>query len=222
MRHTRAHSSTMKRSTSFVLLGAIALVTVIGLWHQLARIGSVHEQKVEILDPARIELIRTPGGFLQVGAIAKIEEFGWQTAWECPFVDCTQLPRTISKVRVKAQYVYRIPLAAEWRLEPEGDHYKLTVPPVQLQRPVAFDTGSMEIVTTEQSVFSPAAAPNRENAVRHLGPELAQRGGSAAYPDAQQRNAEQTVREFARKWMLEQGRKTERSIRVVFNGPNPL
>jgi hypothetical protein len=212
----------MKRSTSIVLLGAIALLTVIGLGYQLARIGSVHEQKVEILDPARIELIRTPGGFLQVGAIAKVEEFGWQTAWECPLMDCTQLPKTISKVRVKAQYVYRIPLAAEWRLEPEGDHYKLTVPPVQLQRPVAFDTGSMEIVTTEQSIFSPAAAPNRENAVRHLGPELAQRGASAAYLDAQQRNAEQTVREFARKWMLEQGKKTERPIQVVFNGPNPL
>jgi hypothetical protein len=212
----------MKRSTSFALLGAIAVLTVVGVWHQLAKIGAVREQKVESLDPARIELIRTPGGFLQVGAIAKSEEFGWQTAWECPIVDCTQLPRTISKVRVKAQYVYRIPLAAEWRLEPEGDHYKLTVPPVQLQRPVAFDTGSMEIVTTEQSVFSPAAAPNRENAVRHLGPELAQRGASPAYLDAQQRNAEQTVREFARKWMLEQGKKTERPIQVVFKGPNPL
>ena len=218
----RARSSTMKRSSSFLVLGAIAVAAVIGLGYQLAKIGSVHEQKLETLDPARIELIRTPGGFLQVGAMAKVEEFGWQTAWECPFVDCSQLPKTISKVRVKAQYVYRIPLAAQWRLEPEGNHYTLTVPPVQLQRPVAFDTGSMEIATTEQSVFSPAAAPNRENALRHLGPELAQRGASAAYLDAQQRNAEETVREFARKWMLEQGRKTGRPIKVVFNGPNPL
>jgi hypothetical protein len=211
----------MKRSTSLVL-GAIGLLAVFVLWQQLGKLGSLSEQKVQTLDPARIELIRTPGGFLQVGAIARVEEFGWQTAWECPFVDCPQLPKTISKVRVKAQYVYRIPLAAQWRLEPEGDHYKLTVPPVQLQRPVAFDTRSMEIVTTEQSVFSPAAAPNRENALRHLGPELAQRGASPAYLDAQQRNAEQTVREFARKWMLEQGRKTERPIEVVFTGPNPL
>jgi hypothetical protein len=211
----------MKRSTSIVL-GAVALVALIAAWLQFGKLGALREQTLETLDPARIELIRTPGGFLQVGAMAKVEEFGWQTAWECPFVDCSQLPRTISKVRVKAQYVYRIPLAAEWRLQPEGDHYKPTVPPVQLQRPVAFDTGSMEIVTTEQSVFSPAAAPNRENAVRHLGPELAQRGASSAYLDAQQRNAEQTVREFARKWMLEQGRKSERPIKVVFNGPNPL
>jgi hypothetical protein len=39
--------------------------------------------------------------------------------------------------------------------------------------------------------------------------------------NAQQRNAEQTVREFARKWMLERGRKIERPIKVVFSGPDP-
>jgi hypothetical protein len=211
----------MKRVASVVLVG-IAVAAALVAWQQLGKIGSTHERQVEILDPARVQLIRTPGGFLQVGAMAKIEEFGWQTSWECPFVDCTLLPKTVSRIRVKAQYEYRIPLAAEWRLEPEGDHYKLTVPPVQLQRPVAFDTTSMEIVTTEQSVLSPGSAPNRDKALRHLGPELAQRGASPAYIDAQQRNAEQTVREFARKWMLEQGKKTERPITVVFSGPNPL
>src|SRR4030095_13527550 len=123
-------------------------------------------------------------------------------------------------IRVKAHYVYRIPLAAQWRLELEGDHYKLTVPPVQLQRPVAFDTASMDLTTTEKSVFSPAAAPNRENLVRHLGPELAQRGASPAYIDAQQSHAAQTVREFAQKWMLEQGKRIDRPIKVVFSGLN--
>jgi hypothetical protein len=168
-----------------------------------------------------VELIRTPGGFLQLTAMGKVEEFGWRTAWACPLVDCTRLPKTVSKVRVRAHYVYGIPLAAEWRLEPEGDHYRLTVPPLQLQRPVAFDTTSMEVVTTESSLLSPAAPPNRENAVRHLGPELAQRGASPAYVDAQQKHAEQTVREFAAKWMLEQGKKIERPIKVVFSGPAP-
>lgn len=47
-------------------------------------------------------------------------------------------------------------------------------------------------------------------------------GDGAVRMDAQQKNAEQTVREFMRKWMLEQGKKSERPIRVVFNGPNPL
>jgi hypothetical protein len=210
----------MKHITTLAL-ATLAAAAVLGAWHQLGKFGT-RQQAVEILDPARIELIRTPGGFLQVGEMRKLEEFGWQTTWECPLADCGKLPKTISRIRVKAQYVYRIPLAAEWRLEPEGDHYKLTVPPLQLQRPVAFDTRSMEIATTEQSLFSPGAAPNRENAVRHLGPELAQRGASLTYIDAQQKSAEQTVREFARKWMLEQGKKNERPIRVLFDGPSPL
>jgi hypothetical protein len=210
----------MKAVTSLTV-AALAVAAALGAWHQLGRFGTA-EKVIAFLDPATVELIRTPGGLLQVAEMRKVEEFGWQTTWECPFVDCSQLPKTISRIRVKAQYVYRIPLAAQWRLEPEGDHYRLTVPPLQLQRPVAFDTTSMEIITSEQGLFSPDAAPNRENAVRHLGPELAQRGASLAYMDAQQKTAEQTVREFARKWMLEQGKKSERPIRVVFNGPSPL
>ena len=210
----------MKR-IPFIAAAGILAVAVLGGWQQLAKVGTTSERRVETLDPARIELIRTPGGVLQVSEMAKAEEFGWQTAWECPFVDCGGLPRTVSKIRVNAHYVYRIPLAAEWRLEPDGDHYRLTVPPLQLQAPVGFDTRRMEIVTTERSVFSPAVEPNREKALRHLGPELAQRGASPAYLEAQQRNAEETVREFARKWMLEQGRTPTRPIRVVFSGPNP-
>ncbi|MBE7368970.1 hypothetical protein [Ramlibacter pallidus] len=210
----------MKHRTSLTL-AAVAVAAALGAGY-LGGGFTTRGEAVATLDPARVEFIRTPGGFLQVAEMRKVEEFAWQTAWACPFVDCSGLPKTISRVRVKAQFVFRIPLAERWKLEPEGDRYKLTVPPLQLQAPVAFDTGSMEIVTTEQSVFSPGAAPNRENAVRHLGPELAQRGASPAYLDAQRQNAERTVVEFARKWMLEQGRKDARPIRVVFDGPNPL
>lgn len=202
-------------------LGAAALVLVVAAIGWQLSGGSGPEERVAVLDPAHVELIRTPGGLLEVSAMEKVEEFGWRTAWDCPLVDCSMLPKTVSKVRVKAHYVYQIPLAAQWRLEPQGDHYRLTVPPLQLRRPVAFDTASMQ-VETQAGVFSPAAAPNRENAIRHIGPELASRGGTPAYLQAQQRFAEKTVREFAEKWMLEQGRKPRLPIRVVFTGPNPL
>lgn len=202
-------------------LGAAALVLVVAAigWQLSGRSGP--GERVAVLDPAHVELIRTPGGLLEVSAMEKVEEFGWRTSWDCPLVDCSMLPKTVSKVRVKAHYVYQIPLAAQWRLEPQGDHYRLTVPPLQLRRPVAFDTASMQL-ETQAGVFSPAAAPNRENAIRHIGPELASRGGTPAYLQAQQRFAEKTVREFAEKWMLEQGRKPRLPIRVVFDGPNPL
>lgn len=211
----------MKRIPSLAVAALVA-AAALGAWYQLARFGGSVEQKVEILDPAKVQVIRTPGGLLQVSELARTEEFGWQTAWDCPVLDCSTLPKTVSKIRVKAHYVYRVPLAADWRLEPEGDHYRLSLPPVQLQAPVAFETASMEILTTEQSMFSPAVAPNRENALRRLGPELATRGATPAYLDAQQRSAEQTVREFARKWMVEQGKRVERPIRVVFATANPL
>jgi hypothetical protein len=208
---------------AFVLGGALA-AAVIGGWLRLSStLDRTAGQQVHLLDPAKIELIRTPGGHLQVSEMAKAEEFGWQTSWECPLLDCSRLPRTVSRVRVQARYVYRIPLAAEWRLEPRGDHYRLTVPPLQLQAPVGFDTSTMEIVTTERSVLSPAAPANREKALRHLGPELARRGASPAYLAAQQKNAEQTVREFAQKWMREQGGgPLARPIRVEWDGPSPM
>jgi hypothetical protein len=201
-------------ATAAVLLGVAAVA-----WHQFGKRPA--GERVEMLDPARVEMIRTPGGLLEVSAMEKVEEIGWRTSWACPLVDCSGLPQTVSKIRVKAQYAYQIPLAAEWRLQLEGDRYKLTVPPLQLRRPVAFDTLGMQI-ETQAGVFSPAAAPNRENAIRHIGPELAQRGATAAYTDAQQATAEKTVREFAQKWMMEQGKKPARPITVVFTGPNPL
>lgn len=198
---------------------AVILVVAAVAWQRFGRPGT--QERVELLDPAKVEMIRTPGGLLEVSAMEKTEEFGWRTSWDCPLVDCSALPKTISKVRVKAHYVYQIPLAAEWRMELEGDHYKLRVPALQLRRPVAFDTSTLQI-ETQQGVFSPAAAPNRENAIRHIGPELAQRGAGGAYLDAQRQTAEKTVREFAQKWMTEQGRKPARPITVVFTAPNPL
>ncbi|MEJ5989426.1 hypothetical protein WG902_05470 [Ramlibacter sp. PS3R-8] len=198
---------------------AVIVVAAVATWQRFGT--SPREERVELLDPTKVEMIRTPGGLLEVSAMEKVEEFGWRTSWDCPLVDCSGLPKTVSKVRVKAHYGYQIPLAAEWRLEPQGDHYRLTVPALQLRQPVAFDTATLAI-ETDNGVFSPAAAPHRENAIRHIGAELAQRGTSAAYLDAQQRTAEKTVREFAQKWMMEQGRKPTRPITVLFTGPNPL
>ena len=85
---------------------------------------------------------------LQVSEMRKVEEFAWQTSWDCPVVDCSNLPRTVSRIRVTAHYVYRIPLASEWRLEPDGDGYRLVVPQVQVQAPVAIEAGSPAILLT--------------------------------------------------------------------------
>ncbi|WP_157265576.1 hypothetical protein [Azohydromonas aeria] len=209
------------KAARVLLIPALLAIGGVILWQQVGKTRSSN-QASETLDPARVILIRTPGGQLQVSEMRKAEEVTWRTSWECPIADCSRLPRTESRVKVTAHYVYRIPLAAEWKLQLDGDHYKLTLPAPQLQTPVAFDTATMEILTTEKSLFSPAAAPNREKAVRHLGPELAQRGRSTAYLDMQKRSAEQTVQEFASQWMLEQGSQPQRPIRVEFRESSPL
>lgn len=181
----------------------------------------IHEGAQPALDPAQVIFLRTPGGFLEVGGMEKIEEFGWSSRYTCPLIDCTKvLPPTISRIRVRAHYVYRLPLAATWRLQREGDRYLLSVPAVQLQEPVGFHTNDMQVETTSKGWLSPPAAPNREAVVRHLGPELARRGATRAYVEAQQPQAEKTVREFARKWMAEQGQPLRLPIEVKFAAPD--
>ena len=207
----------VKKAIHWFLLAAVLAAAVAAWWTRGPR-----QEALAILDPARIVLLRTPGGFLEVGALEKVEEFGWSSRYTCPLVDCPDLlGPTISRIRVRAHFVYRVPLAAEWQLVRKGDHYLLTVPEPQLQVPVAFHTGDMQIQTTESSWLSPPAAPNREAVIRHLGPELARRGADPAYLQAQGANAEKTVQEFARKWMLEQGRRAALPIRVRFQSPDP-
>ncbi|MBC5765113.1 hypothetical protein [Ramlibacter albus] len=190
------------------LLGAITLVA-----YKAAKPG---QQRVELLDPAKVIILRTPGGMLEVATLKKVEEFGWQARYECPLIDCSSiLQPTISRVRVPVHYVYRVPLAETWELQLNGDHYELTVPALQPASPVAFDTGKLE-VESQRGWLSPTQASNERSLMRQLGPELDRRAGQDAYLRAVQPHAAQTVQEFARKWMKEQGRAEKLPVRVQF------
>ena len=198
------------------ILWALALICgAIVLWFA-ARWAWQRDTSMTMLDPAQIILIRTPGGMLEVGKLIRTEEFGWSSRYNCPIIDCPDLFKpTISRVRVRAHYVYRIPLAAQWKLEPRGTHYALAVPEMEPQRPVSFETSTMEIATERQGWFSPPSAPNREAVVRHMGPELDRRSAQPQYLQATREQAAQTVQEFARKWMREQGLGKDLPIRVT-------
>ena len=67
----------------------VLLVTAIAIAAGVA--SSLHqrrEQRIELLDPARVVLLRTPGGYLEVGSLEKVEEFGWSSSWNCgPLAD---------------------------------------------------------------------------------------------------------------------------------------
>jgi len=210
------------RPTSRQTVGVLAAV-VVGI--AVAVSGSWQgrkEQAVQVLDPARIVLLRTPGGFLEVGSLEKAEEFGWSSSWDCgPVADCGKLfGTTVSRLRVRARYTYRIPLADEWRLVRDGAQWRLQVPEVQLATPVPFHTNDIEI-STNAGWLSPPVGPNRELLLRNIGPELARRGVDPAYLQAQRPLAQKTVAEFARRWMLEQRKGSDLPIQVTFSGPPP-
>lgn len=213
--------STSSKSSASLVAGALALALgAAALGAGLAILYLGKNAKNTPVEPPKPIVLRTPGGHLQVSGLRNIEEFGWQTSWTCPVIDCSRLPKTTSRVRFTAVYTYRIALAPEWRLEPTTGGYTLTVPPIELQTPVGIDTSDLKM-STQDSVFSPAAAPNRELLLQKLGSELAARGSSSLYLRAQSKAAEATVREFANKWMQADGRKLDRPLTVVIKEPNP-
>lgn len=207
----------LRQAAAVLVVVAIAIAAAVSSrWH--AR----KEQAQQVLDPARVVLLRTPGGFLEVGSLEKAEEFGWSSSWDCgPVADCGKLfGPTVSRIRVRARYTYRIPLADEWRLQREGAQWRLQVPQVQLATPVPFHTQDVEI-STSSGWLSPPVDPNRELLLKNIGPELARRGTDPAYLRAQRPLAEKTVAEFARQWMLEQRKGGDLPVRVTFDGPPP-
>jgi hypothetical protein len=209
----RFPSTRRKVGLSLLALGATAVAIGVAVSSGKLR----KEERAEVLAPDRVVLLRTPGGFLEVGSLEKVEEFGWSSSWNCaPLADCGKLfGPTVSRIRVRARYTYRIPLADEWRLVRDGQQLRLAVPQVQLGTPVPFHTDDVEIQSTT-GWLSPPVGPNRELLLKNIGPELARRGDSQPYLQAQKPMAEKTVAEFARTWMLEQGKGSDARIAVTF------
>ena len=207
----------MKPRALIALLAAIAAAAAVAAWlvHRVGGFGT-SETQVAMLDPARVIVLRTPGGLLEVATLRKTEEFGWQTTHTCPLLDCGKLlGGTVTRVRVPVNYVYRVPLAATWELRPEGDHHVLEVPAVQPALPPGIDTAKLEMQTTS-GWFSPDRELNVQSTLRQLGPELQRRATLPEYLKMQEASAAQTVAEFARKWLREQGQPAPAKIRVVF------
>ncbi|RYF39141.1 MAG: hypothetical protein EOO27_49680, partial [Comamonadaceae bacterium] len=68
------------------LIATVALVCAV-LWSGSAVWRST-EEHVATLDPAQIVVLRTPGGFLEVATVVKVEEFRWRSSFTCLGQDC--------------------------------------------------------------------------------------------------------------------------------------
>ncbi|RYY72415.1 MAG: hypothetical protein EOO24_47955 [Comamonadaceae bacterium] len=196
-------------------IAAVALVCAV-LWSGRA-VWRATEEKVSMLDPARIIVLRTPGGFLEVATVVKVEEFRWRSSYTCLGRDCgAWLGERIGQIRVPVHYTYRIPLAESWTLSLDGDAYVLTVPPPQPLLPPAMETAKAEITSATGGLLAPGAAGNQVNLLRNLGPELNARAQRVEYLQAQLPAAEKTVREFAEKWMKAQIKTPSKPVKVRF------
>ena len=200
-------------------LAAIAVAVLSGIAvYAVGRLhmpGSQHEQ-LSLLDPAQVIVLRTPGGMLEVATLNRVEEFGWQTTYSCPLIDCGKLlGATVTRLRVPVNYTYRIALAETWSLRREGSDYVLVVPAVLPAMPPAIDTAKLQM-ETRGAWLSPGQDLNVQSTLRQLGPELERRATLPAYLLMQEPHAARTVAEFAQKWMKEQGKATTAKVRVVF------
>ncbi|MGJ7497825.1 hypothetical protein ACSFA8_22470 [Variovorax sp. RT4R15] len=198
----------------------LKVVAIVGAFAALLAGGllfSSREEKVVLLDPAQVVVLRTPGGYLEVATLVRNEEFRWRSSYTCLGRPCPEIfGQRIGTIRVPVHYTYRIPLADSWTLAPDGDVYVLSVPPPIPLLPPGLDTGKADFMTERGGILPPSASGNQANLLRNLGPELAERAQRIEYIKQQIPSAEKTVREFAERWMAEQKKGPVKPIRVEF------
>ena len=103
-----------------VALGILILFALGGFYF----FWGLKENSLPVLAKDEIVILRTPGGMLEVSTLVRNEEFRWQTTYTCAPLDCGRIfGATISDVRVPVHYTYRIPLATEWKLQLNVDHF---------------------------------------------------------------------------------------------------
>lgn len=200
-----------------MLAAAVLALAVLG-WFALQRsvVGRA-EGPLHVLDPARVVVLRTPGGHLEVATLVKVEEFGWRSSRTCLWRDCGWLlGQRVGTIKVPVHYSYRIPLADTWTLRPaaDGKGYVLSVPAPQPQLPPAIDLEKAEFRSEQGGLLAPGSAANQALLLKNLGPELARRAERIDYLQMQAPAAEKTVREFAQKWMREQLTGPDATLRV--------
>ena len=209
--------SVRRLASSRAVWAAAAIVVIVSVLFERRALLGLSEEKIRMLDPAQVVVLRTPGGFLDVATLVKTEEFRWRSSRECMGRDCGPvLGERIGQIRVPVHYTYRIPLAEPWTLKLKGDSYVLSLPaPVPLLPP-GIDTAKAEFKSESGGLLPPGNAANQANLLKHLGPELAERAQRIEYLRQQMPVAESTVKEFAEKWMKEQIKGSTKPVRVEF------
>lgn len=162
-------------------------------------------------------VLRTPGGLLEVSRIQATE-----------VIDATiehslfgiRIGSTMPRIRVPAVYRYHIELEPEWRVVRADGVFTVVAPRVKPSLPVAVDFSGMEKDVAGTWILLPFTGNEDLDVLeRGITAKLAEKAKSRDYLDRQREDARDTVREFARKWLVEQTRWRRadyEDIRVLF------
>jgi len=166
---------------------------------------------------SEVLVLRTPGGLLEVSRIQATEVFDATIKHSVFGIDIGQ---TVPRIRVPAVYRYHIELEPEWRVVRADGVFTVVAPRVKPSLPVAVDFAGMEKDVAGTWVLLPfTGTDDLDMLERGITAKLAQKAKSRDYLDRQREDARETVREFARKWLVEQTRWKRAEyddIRVLF------
>ena len=117
-------------------------------------------------------------------------------------------------------YRYHIELAPEWHLRKSKGVYTVVAPRIKPNLPVAIDLKRVERDVSGTWLLLPfLGRRDLQDLERGITAKLAAKAASRDYIERQREHARVTVREFARKWLVEQTRwrrVQDKDIRVLF------
>ena len=216
----RAYGRDRESRNTFWLLGALGIGGALAL---VSLDAPPEVSSPKLFGPTRstpseeVIALRTPGGLLEVSRIYATEVFDARVTHKVFGVEIGEL---VPRIRVPAVYRYHIELAPEWRVLRTEGVFTVVAPRVKPSLPVAIDFDGMEKDVAGTWLLLPfKSTEDLNNLERSITEKLAQKAVSPDYMERQQREARETVAEFARKWLVEQTlwkRVRHEDIRVFF------
>jgi phosphate/sulfate permease len=209
-----------RRRNGVLLLAALAIGGALALGYSEPTSENAVSKIVGAVRAAprsEVIVLRTPGGLLEVSRIETTEMLDTTIQHE---IFGVKIGETMPRIRVPAVYRYVIELEPEWRVVRADDVFTIVAPRIRPSLPVAVDfAGIQKDVAGSWMLLPFTGNDDLELLERSITTRLEQKARSRDYIDRQREDARETVREFARKWLVEQTRWKRadyEDIRVLF------
>jgi len=209
-----------RRRNGVLLLGALGIGGVLAFGYSEPTSESAVSKIVSAIRAAprsEVIVLRTPGGLLEVSRIEATEMLDATIQHK---IFGVKIGQTMPRVRVPATFRYHIPLEAEWRVVRADGVFTIVAPRIRPSLPVAVNfAGIQKDVAGSWMLLPFTGDDDLELLERSITKRLEEKAKSRDYLDRQREDARETVREFTRKWLVEQTRwkRAEyEDIRVLF------